>query len=161
MHRDRPSEPTGTFRFRLPIETRFRDTDAMGHVNNAVYLTYFEMARAAYYREVTGATFGIGAETGEGARSFILAEARVTFASPAFFGEPLEVETRVDWVGRSSFGMAYRLTAGASPRGPAHLVAFGETAQVMYEYGRARVRRLPAELVALFEAYEGRPIPRR
>ena len=33
-----------------PIEVRFRDLDGMGHVNNAVYLTYFEVARAHYWR---------------------------------------------------------------------------------------------------------------
>jgi acyl-CoA thioester hydrolase len=40
------------FRFNYPIEVRFSDTDAMGHVNNAVYLTYFEQARLAYWREL-------------------------------------------------------------------------------------------------------------
>jgi acyl-CoA thioester hydrolase len=33
-----------------PIEIRFRDLDGMGHVNNAVYLTYLEVARAHYWR---------------------------------------------------------------------------------------------------------------
>ena len=39
MLSDRP------FRFTLPVEVRFRDLDALGHVNNAVYLTYLESAR--------------------------------------------------------------------------------------------------------------------
>jgi len=55
------SDPrTGPFRYGHTVEVRFRDTDALGHVNNAVYLTYFEAARAGYYRALTGATFGIG-----------------------------------------------------------------------------------------------------
>ena len=39
----------GEFRYQHPIEIRFVDTDALGHVNNAVYLSYFEMARGGYY----------------------------------------------------------------------------------------------------------------
>jgi len=33
---------------------RFADTDAMGHVNNAVYLSYLEAARVEYIRRVFG-----------------------------------------------------------------------------------------------------------
>ncbi len=131
----------------------------MGHVNNAVYLSYFEMARAGYYRTVTGATFGIGAETSE--RSFILAEARVTYLSAVRFGEPLVCESRIGWFGRSSFSMEYRLLAEESAFGHARPVAFGETVQVMYDYARGRVQPLPADLLGMVEAYEGRPIPAR
>ena len=52
---------------------RFADTDAMGHVNNAVYLTYCEMARIRYWTDVTGEPIAPGHE---GAESLILAEAR-------------------------------------------------------------------------------------
>ena len=37
------------FRVHCPVEVRFRDCDPMGHVNNAVYLTYLELARFAYW----------------------------------------------------------------------------------------------------------------
>ncbi len=39
---------------RVPIQIRWRDLDALGHVNNAVYLTYFELARLAYIRALLG-----------------------------------------------------------------------------------------------------------
>jgi acyl-CoA thioester hydrolase len=155
----RHEPPAGPFRFRRAIEPRFRDTDAMGHVNNAVFLTYFEMARASYYREVTGSTFGIGAMSHD--RSFILAEARVTYLSPALFGEPLACEARVAWASRSSFSIEYRVIAGDSAFGHARTVAYGETIQVMYDYAAGRVTRLPADLLGMIEAFEGRPISLR
>lgn len=155
----RPHPPDGPFRYRRPIEVRFADTDAMGHVNNAVFLSYFEMARAGYYQSVTGSTFGIGAESHD--RSFILAEARVTYASAVRFGEPLVCEARVGWAGRSSFGMEFRLLAEDSPFGRARLAAHGETVQVMYDYAAGRVQPLPAELLTMVEAYEGRRVPGR
>jgi acyl-CoA thioester hydrolase len=36
------------------VSVRWRDTDALGHVNNAVYLTYLEEARDAFYLRALG-----------------------------------------------------------------------------------------------------------
>ncbi|HMK93010.1 MAG TPA: thioesterase family protein [Thermoleophilia bacterium] len=157
MSRAQPFD--GDFRYVTPIEVRFRDTDAMGHVNNAVYLTYFETARAGYYRAVTGRTFETVAET---ETSMIMAHCRIEYRAPAFFGETLLVGCRPGWVSRSSFSLEYRIAAATdSPRGPGRLLADGESIQVMYDYGAARPMRLPEALVRQLEAYEGRPIPPR
>ncbi len=158
MSRRRES-PTGDFRYEHPIEVRFVDTDAFGHVNNAVYLSYFEAARAGYYAAVVGAPFGIGEKAGE--RTFVVAEANVVFRRPAFFGETLLVGCRFAWTGRTSFGLEYRVRADESLLGPARLVADGDTVQVMYDMPRNRVMRVPDDLLDMFEAYEGRAIPRR
>ncbi len=40
--------------FEHPVSVRWRDTDALGHVNNAVYLTYLEEARDAFYLRELG-----------------------------------------------------------------------------------------------------------
>ena len=40
--------------FEHQVSVRWRDTDALGHVNNAVYLTYLEEARDAFYLRVLG-----------------------------------------------------------------------------------------------------------
>jgi acyl-CoA thioester hydrolase len=155
----RLTPPAGTFRFNRHVEVRFGDTDAMGHVNSAVYLAYFEAARAAYYRAVTGGMFGIGSDTH--ARSFIVAEARVVYRSPILFGEPLVAECRVAWVSRSAFGLEYLLSVESSTLAAGRLAAHGETVQVMYDYVAARPMPVPADLVGMFEAYEGRSIPPR
>src|SRR6266540_4918958 len=70
----------GPFRHRKAIEVRFADTDAMGHVNNAVYHTYVESARTSYLEAVTGQRMGLGVH---GEMSFILAESRMVYRSPA------------------------------------------------------------------------------
>jgi len=41
--------------FRSPVAVRWRDTDALGHVNHVVFLTYLEEARDAFYGQVLGA----------------------------------------------------------------------------------------------------------
>ena len=49
-----PRDLKGPFSHTASIEVRFADTDAMGHVNNATYLTYCEIARIKYWTDVTG-----------------------------------------------------------------------------------------------------------
>lgn len=150
---------SGEFRYEHPIEVRFVDTDAFGHVNNAVYLSYFEAARAGYYATVVGAPFGTGESAGE--HTFVIAEARIVYRAPAFFGERLLVGLRFSWAGKTSFGLEYVVRAEESAVGPARVVADGETVQVMFDLRRQRVTRVPADLLVLFEAYEGRSIARR
>jgi acyl-CoA thioester hydrolase len=152
-----PAERPDGFRYAHPIEIRYVDTDALGHVNNAVYLSYFEMARAGYYAAVTGSPFGTG-EFG-GAHTFVIAEARISYRQPARFGEPLISECRVAWVSRSSFGLEYRIRAEPSSVGAPRLVADGETVQVMVDPETNRVRRVPADLLASIERFEGGKLP--
>ncbi|MFY9888246.1 MAG: thioesterase family protein [Streptosporangiaceae bacterium] len=40
--------------FERQVPVRWRDTDALGHVNNAVFLTYLEEGRDAFYLQVLG-----------------------------------------------------------------------------------------------------------
>ena len=152
-----PSDRLDGSRYRHPIEIRYADTDALGHVNNAVYLSYFEMARAGYYAAVMGVPFGSGESAG--AHTFVIAEAHVRYRQPAFFGEPLVAGCRVPWVSRSSFGLEYHIEAHASAVGAARLVADGETVQVMVDPATKRARRVPADLLAAFERFEGRTLP--
>ena len=131
---------------------RFADTDAMGHVNNAKYLTYCEMARIRYWEDITGETFALGAA---GAESLILAEARITYRAQAFYGEVIRVETRATRIGRSSFTLQHRLLASVADAEP-HLVAVSELVLVRYDYPTTSAVPLSDELVASIETYEGR-----
>ncbi len=153
---DDPRDLSGEFRFRRPIEVRFADTDAMGHVNNASYLTYCEIARAAYYEAVTGQPLPLG--THGASESMILAEARITFRSPAFYGETLTIEARVGRIGRTSFTQEYRLTAPDSRYGRARLIAVADSVQVMYDYVNERPIPVPGSLADTLEAFEGRAL---
>jgi acyl-CoA thioester hydrolase len=37
-----------------PVDVRWRDTDALGHVNHVVFLTYLEEGRDAFYSQILG-----------------------------------------------------------------------------------------------------------
>ena len=150
--RDRP----GTFPHRFLVDVRFGDTDAMGHANNSRFLTFCESARIAYWETATGEPFAMVTHGAE--ESLILAEVRVTFRTQAVFGETLTVESRAGRIGRTSFTLEHRLTAGTSPRGDARLVATADDVLVLYDYTSGRPRVIPDEIVARLEAFEGRPL---
>lgn len=151
---DGPADPrdlTGDFGHRHASEVRFADTDAMGHVNNATYLTYVESARVAWWRAVTGEP--IQREPGR-AEGLILADAVIAFRSPVFHGEVVTVETRVARIGRTSVAMEHRLTA-AGPDGASRLAATCRSTIVRYDYVTERPTPLSTELIERIEAFEG------
>ena len=149
-----PRDIPGDFAHRHDVEVRLADTDAMGHVNNANYLTYVEIARVAYYEQVTGNALPIGTHGAE--EGMILAEIRMTYRSPAFYGETLTVETRVERIGRTSFGMVHRITAPESRYGPARLIAVADSTLVSYDYGEECPIPVPAQWRAAIAGFEGR-----
>ena len=143
---------SGDFGHRVSVEVRFADTDAMGHVNNAVYLTYCEMARIRYWTDVTGEPVAAGHE---GAESLILADARITYRAPVFHTETVTVESRATHIGRASFLLEHRLTA-CPPGGSPRVVAVSESVMVRYDYRTERPAPLDDAFVAAIEAFEGR-----
>jgi acyl-CoA thioester hydrolase len=144
----------GDFAHHHAVEVRLADTDAMGHVNNASYLTYVEIARVAYYERVTGNALPIGVHGAE--EGMILAEIRVTYRNPAFYGETLTVETRVERIGGSSFAMVHRITAPESRYGRARLIAVAESTLVAYDYQGERPIPVPDDWRAAMAGFEGR-----
>ena len=156
---DVPADPRdldGDFPHRYSVDVRFGDTDAMGHANNSRFLTYCESARIAYWEAATGEPIGLATHGAE--ESLILADIRVSFRSPVYFGEVLTVESRVSRIGRTSFTLEHRLTAGESAAGHARLVATAEGVQVLYDYAQGRPREIPADVIGQLEAFEGRPL---
>ncbi len=147
-----PHDLTGPFNHHLEIDVRFSDTDARGHVNNAVYLTYCEIGRIKYWTDVTGEAFTSVAAAAE---SLILAEARITYRAQTFYGEVVSVQTRATRIGRSSFTLEHRLVA-AAPGDKPRLVAVSDSILVRFDYVAESAIPLSDEQVAAIEAFEGR-----
>lgn len=136
-----------TYSVHVDIEPRFRDTDAMGHVNNAVFVTYLEVGRQAYWKRVTEDVYDTV--------PFVIAHIDIDLRSPVTIGEIVRVALSIEWVSRSSFGMRYRLTEAASGR----LVAEARTVAVTYDWDSESSIPVPAPLRQRFEEIEGRRLP--
>jgi len=123
------SESSG-FVHREPV--RFRDLDGMGHVNNAVFSTYLEQARLAWFSQER---FGAVDELPLG--DVILARTEIDFRSPVQAGETVEVAVRPARVGTKSFELAYELRAAG------RLVAEAKSVLVGYDYRRGESTPIP------------------
>lgn len=88
------------FRSRTPIQIRFSDIDLAGHVNNAVYITYFELARVAYLNEFMGDIKIDWKEEG-----LILAKIEMNYKIPVFLNDTIVIETWVSRMGTKSLDM--------------------------------------------------------
>jgi len=133
----------------LDLRPRFRDTDAMGHVNNAVYITYLEVARQEYWQRLEGLQDYKRVP-------FILAQVVCDFRSEALVREMLEIGTRCEWIGTKSFAFAYEIRETTSRR----LVVEARTVQVCYDYEAKRSVPMPDPLRRALEAFEGRSLAR-
>ena len=132
-----PRMAGGVYRHRLAV--RFRDCDAMGHVNHAVYFTYFEQCRLTFWREVTG--------TPSPHTRVIVAHAECDYRAPARFGDELEITLAVGSIGRSSFALIYEITHVKSGQP----IASGRTVMVTYDYDTSRSVPLPEDTRHLLE----------
>ena len=138
------------YRFHHRIEVRFRDCDAMGHVNNAVYFTYLEQARFAYWREIMLGRVGP-------APTMILARAECDFRTPATFGDVVEVRLRVASLGRTSFTGEYEIIDSKNR----HLIATAKSVQVMYDYATRQPIPIPDDIRERIQDFEGESLAAR
>ncbi|NDJ61235.1 MAG: acyl-CoA thioesterase [Chloroflexi bacterium] len=85
------------FRHMIPMPLRWGDMDALGHVNNANYLTYLEHARINYVRT-------LDLWTGEGnVLGMIVAKVVIDYRLPLVAEDEVSVHTRVARLGTKSF----------------------------------------------------------
>ena len=132
-----------------PLRPRFRDTDAMGHINNAVYVTYIEVARQEYWRAFKG-------DHNYRVVPFIFARVEMDFRSEALMHELLELRIRCSWVGTKSFAFEYEIREATTQR----LVVEANSVQVFYDYAAKQSIPCPPEMRAHLEACEGRSLAR-
>ena len=136
---------TDAYRHRTSLQVRFRDIDAFGHVNNAVFFSYVELARIEYLLEV------LRPDTPFDRMPLILARVELDYRSPIFFRETVVVDSRVDRIGRTSFDMRHRMTAGDEAR----LVGDVHTVLVSYDYAASRPMPVPDEWRRRIGDHEG------
>jgi acyl-CoA thioester hydrolase len=89
---------------------RFGDLDAMRHLNNVVFLRYFETARIAYIRSLMPAHDPAHPEQSKW--GLIFAECHINYRSPVYFDEEVAVECSIGEVRRSAFQVMFAMRVG-------------------------------------------------
>ncbi len=143
---------TDSFRHHTRVEVRFRDIDAFGHVNNSAFVTYLEQARVRFLID----TIQVNVIQ---SLPVILAAIHVDFRAPILFGQEIEIGTRVDWIGNTSFSMSHEMSARTDD-GESRVVAQASTVLVAYDYGTEQPIPVPDAWRTAFTAHEGRSLER-
>lgn len=112
------------------LQVRFRDCDPLGHVNNAVYLTYLEQARFTLWKKQLNFMARSAADTGPRGLGFILARAECDFRAQARYGDWLDVKLSMGEFGRSSFNYTYEIVNADNGA----LIASAKTVLVWFDY---------------------------
>ena len=123
---------------------RFRDIDAMGHVNNATYFTYMEESRKEFFwhifKRFTVNDF-----------PFILANISCNFNKPARLEDKVvAVDIRITNIGRKSFTFKHDIYR---PTDPAWIFATGESIQVFYDHQNNKTIEIPATFKEMVKTY--------
>jgi acyl-CoA thioester hydrolase len=91
------------FNHTTPIQLRFNDFDALGHVNNSVYFSFYDLGKTTYFNEVMP-DVSINQEVG-----VVIGHIEVSFLLPVYPGENVAVETAVVEIGNKSFKLLQQL----------------------------------------------------
>jgi len=86
------------FRHFTSVPTRWSDADALGHINNVMYIRYLECGRLDYFLKVCGMSLEAGQCQG-----MVLAKLETGFLRQVHHPADLEVATRISRLGNSSF----------------------------------------------------------
>jgi acyl-CoA thioester hydrolase len=126
---------------------RFGDLDALRHLNNVVFLRYFETARIAYLRELAPSADPAGFLSGFG---LIFAECHIAYRSPVFFDEEVDVRCGIGEIRRSAFQVSFDMRVGErwAADGWGWLVGFDYEAQKAQPLPDDLRERLQAERAA-------------
>jgi acyl-CoA thioester hydrolase len=137
-----------SFRFYHPIEIRYGDIDAQGHVNNACYFTYMEQTRVRYI-----GSLGLWDRRAFDSIGIILAETSCTFLAPIELTDAIRIGVRTTRLGTKSLTTEYRFEEAGSTR----LMATGRAVLVAYDYRKQESIPIPPAWREALARFEGLP----
>lgn len=129
--------------FTLDIDVRMRDIDGRGHVNNAVYFTYFEHGRLRFYNTVLN-------KKKLSEISFIMARTGCNFVHPITLSDHPLLQLQVKSIGTKSVAFEYRLVSRPDTD---FVYATAESVQVCFDYRKNTSMTISKELRARFAEY--------
>lgn len=119
----------------------------MGHVNNANYLTFIELARVKYFEDVAGTDKKWSQQVG-----IILARIEIDYKAPVFLHDAIAVYTRCSRLGTKSLTLDWRVVR--EKNAAEEVVAQGIAVLVCYDYANEKTVALPEEQRRAIENFE-------
>jgi acyl-CoA thioester hydrolase len=128
------------------INVRFRDIDSMGHVNNAVFFTYFEEGRKEFLRSL----FNI---VNPEECTFILAHISCDFLKPIRISDPISLQLWVGEIGQKKFDLVYMVL---NRKDESIVYASGHSVQLFYDYKKNTTMLIPQYFLDVISEYAER-----
>ncbi|MBW4891341.1 acyl-CoA thioesterase [Mucilaginibacter sp. HMF5004] len=132
------------FKYKTPIHIRFSDMDAFGHVNNAIYLTYFEIARGDYWTNII--------EWDWDEMGIILGRSEIDYRKPITLNDTIVCYVRTSRVGNSSFDVEYILSKVVDDK--EDICTTGKTVCISYDYKSNKSMPIPDKQRKKMIAYD-------
>ena len=129
------------FKFSTPIQVRYSDFDMLGHINNATFVTYIEVARLYYYIEIGWTLEDV---------SNVVAHLDLDFLAPILPGLKVNCRVKTSSIGSKSFQMIYELY---SPEDDV-IFAKGHSVQVCFEKKSGKTVNIPEHIRELINNFE-------
>jgi acyl-CoA thioester hydrolase len=131
-----------SYRIWAQDKLRYNDTDRQGHINNAVYATFFETGRVGFVAEAREQVADVGSE-------FVVARVVIDFRAELHYPGIVDIGTSVRSVGRSSLVLAHAVFKDEL------CAATGESVLVQLETATRRAAPLAATMVAWLRPFVG------
>ncbi|HBH06078.1 MAG TPA: acyl-CoA thioesterase [Flavobacteriales bacterium] len=138
-------------RYYRDIEIRFRDLDALGHVNNVVYLTYVEQSRIGYFNEVIAEKYDwtkVGV---------LLARSEINYLKPVVMTDTVKCGLECIRIGNKSLDFSFKIFR--QNKDGWDEVASGTNVLVSYDHKINQSVAIPVEWKARIEDFEDEHIP--
>lgn len=104
--------PATPYRHMVDLQMRFNDFDMLGHLNNGIYLAFFDLGKARYLEDSSQACAEAKADWRN--PGVVVANINCDFIAPTYAGETIAVLTRVDTIGEKSLVMEQRIVNSAT-----------------------------------------------
>lgn len=143
------NEPLDDFPSIITLPLQWGDQDAFGHVNNTVYLRWFESSRIAYMDDV-----GLGAMMETDGIGPILASIGCDYRRQLTFPDTVHIGAKVTRIGRTSLDVCHEVRSDGEPG----VIAEGRSTIVVFDYKKQRPVPVPDAIRAAIVAAEGREL---
>lgn len=138
--------PLSDFKYRTDLQIRFNDVDVLGHVNNTVYLSFYDTGKAYFFSEIHERII-------EWKRvETVIANIDVAYVNPTYFGDHIAVYTRCMSIGDKSF----RLQQVIADTNTGEIKSAAETVMVCFDPTALHSMEMPEHWrYALIRSMEG------
>lgn len=142
---------TDIFHHTTPIQLRFSDVDVLGHVNNTIYFTFLDTAKAQYFSDVRKEKVDWQhVDT-------VIANVNCAFISSILYGEEIEVLTTCTSISEKSFKILQLIRE----KNTSEVKALCETVMVSIHSDTHEVKPVPDTWRQLMTEFEGRDLSKK